>query len=385
MLLNSKCLFLFFLILNITTAASTLDSIEVEKRKGEWFIIHEVDQGETLYSLSRRYQSDVAKIVATNDIKDNQLSLHQRLFIPVEKDFAKYGKRLQARVDKKAPVEPQNDDTRADSVSVIETDSLMVTPILDKSKGEVSTQHVVLPKETLYAVSRKYNVSLDDLRQWNMLQSDALKIGQVLVIQENESQIVSLEVNEQPETTTIGSDVLDKLSQAKKSIPFTTYFVQNGDIIETIASKFIVSPDSILFWNNLSNNYLAIGQKLQIRGEIDSLSQTIAPNTTKLPYGSQRKSIDESGFAKVFEEGIALIIDTPMQSDKALALHRTQPIGAMLEVRNLMNNKKILVKVVGKLPETGLNKNTLIRLTRVSFKRLGVIDPKARVEVSYYE
>ena len=74
-----------------------------------------------------------------------------------------------------------------------------------------------------------------------------------------------------------------------------------------------------------------------------------------------------------------------MQSDKALALHRTQPIGAMLEVRNLMNNKKILVKVVGKLPETGLNKNTLIRLTRVSFKRLGVIDPKARVEVSYYE
>jgi LysM repeat protein len=359
--------------------------MEVEKRKGEWFIIHEVDQGETLYSLSRRYQSDVAKIVATNDIKDNQLSLHQRLFIPVEKDFAKYGKRLQARVDKLARVELQNDDVRVDSVSVIETDSLMVTPILDKSKGEVSTQHVVLPKETLYAVSRKYNVSLDDLRLWNTLESDALKIGQVLVIQENESQLASLEVNEQPETTTIGSDVLDKLSQAKKSIPFTTYFVQNGDIIETIASKFIVSPDSILFWNNLSNNYLAIGQKLQIKGEIDSLSQTIAPNTTKLPYGSQRKSIDESGFAKVFEEGIALIIDTPMQSDKALALHRTQPIGAMLEVRNLMNNKKILVKVVGKLPETGLNKNTLIRLTRVSFKRLGVIDPKARVEVSYYE
>lgn len=42
--------------------------------------------------------------------------------------------------------------------------------------------HEVQPKEGLYAISRKYNVSVQDLRAWNNLGSDELKIGQKLII-----------------------------------------------------------------------------------------------------------------------------------------------------------------------------------------------------------
>lgn len=42
--------------------------------------------------------------------------------------------------------------------------------------------HKVQPKEGLYAISKKYNVSMQDLRDWNSLQSDDLKIGQQLII-----------------------------------------------------------------------------------------------------------------------------------------------------------------------------------------------------------
>lgn len=42
--------------------------------------------------------------------------------------------------------------------------------------------HKVQPKEGLYAISKKYNVSMQDLRDWNGLQSDELKIGQQLII-----------------------------------------------------------------------------------------------------------------------------------------------------------------------------------------------------------
>jgi LysM repeat protein len=42
--------------------------------------------------------------------------------------------------------------------------------------------HEVQPKEGLYAISRKYNVSVQDLRTWNNLTTDDLKIGQKLII-----------------------------------------------------------------------------------------------------------------------------------------------------------------------------------------------------------
>jgi hypothetical protein len=42
--------------------------------------------------------------------------------------------------------------------------------------------HTVLPKETLYAVSKKYGVTIDDIRQWNNLAGQDLKIGQQLRI-----------------------------------------------------------------------------------------------------------------------------------------------------------------------------------------------------------
>ena len=94
---------------------------------------------------------------------------------------------------------------------------------------------------------------------------------------------------------------------------------------------------------------------------------------------------DQSGFSKIIEEGSARKIEDVVETQKYLALHRSLPIGSMIEVRNLMNNQKIFVRVVGKLPETGLNKNVLVRLTPICFERLGVIDPMTRVELSYYE
>lgn len=50
------------------------------------------------------------------------------------------------------------------------------------SSNEQTSIHQVLPKETLYSISRKYDVRIDDLRKWNNLTSDNLKIGQQLII-----------------------------------------------------------------------------------------------------------------------------------------------------------------------------------------------------------
>jgi len=42
--------------------------------------------------------------------------------------------------------------------------------------------HVVAPKEGLYAISKKYNVTVQQLKEWNNLQGDSISIGQELII-----------------------------------------------------------------------------------------------------------------------------------------------------------------------------------------------------------
>lgn len=52
-------------------------------------------------------------------------------------------------------------------------------------KGKLKTGkfiHEVAPKEGLYAISKKYNVSVQDIKNWNNLTSDQLTVGQQLII-----------------------------------------------------------------------------------------------------------------------------------------------------------------------------------------------------------
>lgn len=48
-----------------------------------------------------------------------------------------------------------------------------------KSAGLI---HEVKPREGLYSISKKYNVSIDQLKKWNNLASNELKVGQQLII-----------------------------------------------------------------------------------------------------------------------------------------------------------------------------------------------------------
>ena len=47
---------------------------------------------------------------------------------------------------------------------------------------EVRRIHEVQPKEGLYSIAKKYNVSVDEIKEWNLLESNDLKMGQQLII-----------------------------------------------------------------------------------------------------------------------------------------------------------------------------------------------------------
>jgi rare lipoprotein A (peptidoglycan hydrolase) len=81
--------------------------------------------------------------------------------------------------------------------------------------------------------------------------------------------------------------------------------------------------------------------------------------------------------------GLASPIAGKTDTQKYLALHRTAQVGTIIQVRNEMNNLSVFVRVVGKLPNTGINDKITIRITQAAYESLGGINDRIPVEISY--
>lgn len=325
-----------FLMLTISSSASSLDSLRSETRGDQLFVIHEVEEEETLYSIAKRYRSSIPAIIEHNKLEGNRIEIGQILSILY------------------AIPEEEDDQT------------ITKTP---------DGFHRIEPGETLYSISRMYDLRVRDLRNLNNLESNDISPGEYLRVSE------VTELADEPETIELDDQVSDDSvsSEEENEIPegFDSYIVQTAETLNSIARKRNVAVSDIKEWNNLNSDYIKIGQTLLIR----QMSDSIAIDTDSTQVVSK---LNEDGFEKIYEEGIAGVI-SDISTSKYLALHRSMPIGTELEVRNLMNNFVVHVKVVGKLPDTGVNRNILLRLSKPAFEQLGILDPKSRVEVSHFK
>lgn len=89
--------------------------------------------------------------------------------------------------------------------------------------------YVVKSGDTLYGISKMYNISVSKLMEMNNLKSTLLKINQKLIVPSS-----------------------------------TLYKVKSGDTLYSIAKKYNVTVDSIKNKNNLKSNLISINQLLKI-------------------------------------------------------------------------------------------------------------------------
>ncbi|GAB3650353.1 hypothetical protein GCM10027594_25590 [Hymenobacter agri] len=85
---------------------------------------------------------------------------------------------------------------------------------------------------------------------------------------------------------------------------------------------------------------------------------------------------------RVVESGLGASIENST-TEKYLALHKTAPVGTIMQVKNAMNGLYVYVRVIGKLPNTGENNNILVRLSPRAVQKLGTSDARFRVETNY--
>ena len=128
------------------------------------------------------------------------------------------------------------------------------------------TQHVVAKGETLYSISRKYGITVNELcSKNNITQSQVLKVGQKLVIPSREL----------PETE--------------------IYIVAKGDTFYGVARRHNMTVDELLELNSLkSSDTLKIGQVLKVPASTTTIANAMM-NTPSIEIADPRNYTGKKG------------------------------------------------------------------------------------------
>lgn len=182
-----------FLILSIISVAFAVSALGQTTT-------HTVKKGDTLYSIAKEYNVNVQQLREWNNLQGNNLEVGQSL-------------------------------------------------VIRKEVPEDAVQHTVEAQETLFSISKQYNVSIAEIKSWNNLSSNNLDIGQTLTIYPSE------------DTSPQQSIVVDKETQEN-----TYYTVKSGDSLYKIARQHDMTVNELKKLNDLSSNTIRVGQRLTVRG-----------------------------------------------------------------------------------------------------------------------
>lgn len=123
--------------------------------------------------------------------------------------------------------------------------------------------HTVKKGEVIGRIASKYGVSVSQLRSWNKLKSNTLRVGQKLVVYRIKYAKPSPSTTTQRATAS-GTHNTNKIATGttNKGTP-KYYYVQAGDTLWTISKKHGGIPiDKIKRLNNIKGNTIKVGQKL---------------------------------------------------------------------------------------------------------------------------
>lgn len=311
-------------------AGMPVDSVGMELRNGKNFVVHKVVPKETLFALSRKYNVPVNQIVDANPNIQSGLTIGQVVYIP-----------------SKTPVK-----TAPSVAPVAKANTMPSTPYTYVVDAKGNKIHQVVPKQTLYSIAKMYNITMADIRKWNHLTSDNLTVGSDLIVGMGNKPTA----NSNPQYVGEVDDTIDKTKTTSATKPP----VKKPEEILVKTSEPAARPME----------------------PVKTPEPVVRRETEETTEREETTGISES-VSKVTESGLAEVIEGNNNNNKYLALHKSAPVGSILQVKNIMNGQSVYVRVIGKLPETGNNDKVVVKISKRAFQRLASLDNRFRVEVSY--
>ena len=220
-----------------------------------------VKAGDTLYGISNQFGVSVTELAELNGIKGSNLAIGKVLKIPTKEGSnpnnmfmytVKSGDSLYSIAKKY-----NTTVNKIMELNYLKNTSLKVGTILRIPETYTKEKDMIMPNyinytvkngDSLYKIATANNITVDTIIKDNSLTSNVLQIGQNLKIRVPSSSNITIE-------ECYGEDYIE---------PVSTYTVKKGDSLYSIAKKFNTTIDAIKKKNNLTSNLLNIGTILKI-------------------------------------------------------------------------------------------------------------------------
>ncbi|MCY8137829.1 peptidoglycan endopeptidase LytE [Bacillus inaquosorum] len=204
-----------------------------------------VKKGDTLWELSRKYDTTISKIKSENHLRSDIIYAGQTLSINGKSTSSK------------------------------------------SSSSSSSSTYKVKSGDSLWKISNKYGMTVSELKKLNGLKSDLLRIGQVLKLKGS---------------TSSSSSSSSKVSSSSTS----TYKVKSGDSLSKIASKYGTTVSKLKSLNGLKSDLIYAGQVLKVKGTSSSTSSKNVSSSTS-SSSSSKTSSTSLNVSKLVSDAKALV------------------------------------------------------------------------------
>ncbi|ARW30682.1 putative peptidoglycan endopeptidase LytE [Bacillus subtilis subsp. subtilis] len=202
-----------------------------------------VKKGDTLWDLSRKYDTTISKIKSENHLRSDIIYVGQTLSINGKSTSSK-----------------------------------------SSSSSSSSSTYKVKSGDSLWKISKKYGMTINELKKLNGLKSDLLRVGQVLKVKGS---------------TSSSSSSSSKVSSSSTS----TYKVKSGDSLSKIASKYGTTVSKLKSLNGLKSDVIYVNQVLKVKGTSTSSSKPASSSSSS----SSKTSSTSLNVSKLVSDAKALV------------------------------------------------------------------------------
>jgi LysM repeat protein len=287
---------------------------------------HTVGPKESLSSIGRLYNINGRELADYNKIDyDKGLSIGQVLKIPVK-----------------------NTETVTDAQAPVKTVEAPKPQSIAAKKG-LPVYHTVEKKQTLYAISKLYNVTVADIKQWNKLTADGLNEGSKIIVGYGGGEA---------KTTVPVTVAAEQPKVIKEETPKTVKAEEPKVITEPVKEikKETPPPAVVKPVAQAGNSYFKNDFESQATG---------------------RRLITENGTGGVFKS------NSGWEDGKYYCLHNIAVPGTIIKITNNSNGKSVYAKVLDVIPDIKQNSGLVIRLSNAGADALGITNDKMDCTLNY--
>jgi len=245
----------FIFIVGFTFGAcsqTSTKSSNIQTINGKKFYIHKVEKGQSLYAISKLYETDLNAIVIENPDAIDGIKTGQELKIPFEKN-------------KQEELSPA-----------------------DYEKYKI---HKVAKGETIFSICKKYSITESELNTLNPALKNGIREGQLVKVGEKKKQ---------------GNEVINT-NPIISSSEYETYKVEKGETVYAITKKFSISSEDFYLWNpeakvGLKTDQLVkVGIKKAVKDSINNQNTSIVNSVSNDTVLAAKKAVYNIGIMLPFQ------------------------------------------------------------------------------------